>query len=178
MPCPEQSLSLQKQGSVSFPMIVQTSDPLTLPSFGDPPTAVSTGGEAPGAGEASVPQHAQEAHCMSPGPARGRGRQALRKCPPSTGQLKTWLQMTGVSLLGPCVVCLFTQPLLCLRIYLWCGSPSQLCLQPPPPSPGKVRSLPPSSSPPGAIQRLTRPHLRSHLQGSFNFAPIPTSTHS
>lgn len=87
-----------------------------------PPTALSVGGEAPGAGEASFTQHAQEAHCMSPGPARGRSRQALCKCPPSPGQFKTCL------LLGPCLVCLFIQPLLCLRISLQCGSPSHLFL--------------------------------------------------
>lgn len=67
-----------------------------------PPTTLSVGGEAPGAGEASFAQHAQEAHCMSPGPARGRGRQAFCKCPPSPGQFKTCL------LLGPCLVSVYT----------------------------------------------------------------------
>lgn len=66
------------------------------------PTTLSVGGEAPGAGEASFAQHAQEAHGMSPGPARGRGRQAFCKCPPSPGQFKTCL------LLGPCLVSVYT----------------------------------------------------------------------
>ena len=47
---------------------------------GDTPvmgTAASAGGEAPGAGEAGLPQHPQEADGMSAGPARRGRRQAL-----------------------------------------------------------------------------------------------------
>lgn len=39
--------------------------------------AASAGGEAPGAGEAGLPQHPQEADSMSAGSARRGRRQAL-----------------------------------------------------------------------------------------------------
>ena len=54
---------------------------LTSPHPGALPPALSAGREAAGAGEAGLPQHTQETHGMSAGPARGRGWQALRKCP-------------------------------------------------------------------------------------------------
>lgn len=46
---------------------------LTLPHPWVPPPALSAGREAAGASEAGLPQHTQEAHGMSAGPARGRG---------------------------------------------------------------------------------------------------------
>lgn len=45
-----------------------------------PPT-VCAGREAPRTGETSVPQHTQEAHRVSAGPAGSRGWQALGECP-------------------------------------------------------------------------------------------------
>lgn len=97
-------LSLQKPESV---LSLDCPDPvtplLTSPHPEAPPTALSTGGEAAGAGEAGLPQHTQEAHGMSAGPARGGGRQALGKCPPSPGGCETRL-LTDQAVSENCLV--------------------------------------------------------------------------
>lgn len=93
--------------------------------------ALSAGGEAPGAGEASFPQHSQEAHCMSPGSARGWGWQTFCKClptpaPPVASPLQDRGPTLGASF-GVAVSSL--QPFLCLWVgRCFCGvtAPSHL----------------------------------------------------
>lgn len=79
-----------------------------------PPT-VCAGREAPRTGETSVPQHTQEAHGVSTGPAGSRGRQALGKCPllsPGVLDPVSWHPASPSHPLGSCLLRL----LLCLQL--------------------------------------------------------------
>lgn len=134
---PQQGLSLQNTGWTPLPRSSRSMAPLlTWALHGDMPSppitaALSAGGEAPGAGEASFPQHSQEAHCMSPGSARGWGWQTFCKClptpaPPVASPLQDRGPTLGASF-GVAVSSL--QPFLCLWVgRCFCGvtAPSHL----------------------------------------------------